>query len=1085
VAVPERDDAATAAGPLPTEDRVALPQPPAPPHTSAPFPAVLDGTLGFLAVVLAFLIALMPARNTDVWLHLATGKALADGTWRFGPEPFTYTGGTEPAVIHSWFDDWMSYQNFRLFGGPGLVICKALLIAVLAFVMIRLGRAGQGVGLPAACTALALIAMGTRLPVNPVCVSYLCLGLTLGLLHRAARLRATGSGWLAAYLPLPLLFALWVNLDSWFLLGPITVALYLTGEALGAARRPRPDFAGLAILVVVSVLACLINPWHIHAFTLPADLGLTGAAKVLRQDPAFQALFLSPFQSEYLRSSTALSASGAALLVLALASALSFLISHEGVHSWRLPVWLAFFLLACGWVRTAPFFAIVAGPILALNIEDFLTRRRSAPGYVPARVDWAVAGRQFAFLLGLVLIALAWPGWLQSQPYERRGWTVSPDPSLQRAAEQLQRWRADGRLPAKGNAFNISPEAANYLSWLCPAEKTWLDGRLEGAEDAQAYARVRRGLWGWSRRGEDWRADLRAHHVDHLILFDNNFDRMLPVCLRLLAQPVKPDELPEWPLLYLDGHVVIFGWRDPEKEGGADPFAGLVLNLDQRAFHPGPDKQAPRQRPAREPQPGEWWNSFLTPRQAPSADRDEAAIHLAHFALHQPLFHQLGQWIWANSMAAAAVGAALPGTPAALLVSRVDAILARTDHELLQLAVRLLHEEKPTVSPQDLLAIFLLEKHLRQQDDGPPGLLLLAIRAARRAIAANPDDARSYLLLGEAYRRLGQDTRERFWWSSLPDLRRLRQGQAAAALRQALQLQPDLAQAHASLSDLYLKMHLDDLALDHLGEQVRLARNRLASPAERPEEWSARVGRLEKQLQNQEERVKRARDIFETNAANLRIADRAQKALENGLGGKALQILRESEIAAFGAKGTQMELQLLLATGHLREMREWMTPDIQDLLGKQNYLWLQAQLAAASGDYDKADADLEAIIGILDRSVHFQDTQLSVREAMAFGLGQAVLEGSLEYESLPWRAHAFLRRVEFVRSTVGMAPQLQGEADLNVLRGLLALECGDAERAKRCFERALAMRGGGGQGSLDFGSRAIAELVLSWLARSE
>ena len=40
-----------------------------------------------LVLALAFLLASAPARHSDLWLHLATGRALADGAWRFGPDP--------------------------------------------------------------------------------------------------------------------------------------------------------------------------------------------------------------------------------------------------------------------------------------------------------------------------------------------------------------------------------------------------------------------------------------------------------------------------------------------------------------------------------------------------------------------------------------------------------------------------------------------------------------------------------------------------------------------------------------------------------------------------------------------------------------------------------------------------------------------------------------------------------------------------------------------------------------------------------------------------------------------------------------
>src|SRR5262249_37390134 len=118
----------------------------------------------------------------------------------------------------------------------------------------------------------------------------------------------------------------------------------------------------------------------------------------------------------------------------------------------------------------------------------------------------------------------------------------------------------------------------------------------------------------------------------------------------------------------------------------------------------------------------------------------------------------------------------------------------------------------------------VLTGFLAQRDRGPPEALLLAVRAARRALAANPDDAGAFLLLGEAYLRLARQTKEQSWSLRLPLLASTRRAQALTALRQAVLLRPDLDQAHALLFRLHAGAGHLDQALDHL-----LARKRIAS----------------------------------------------------------------------------------------------------------------------------------------------------------------------------------------------------------------------------------------------------------------
>ena len=51
----------------------------------------------------------------------------------------------------------------------------------------------------------------------------------------------------------------------------------------------------------------------------------------------------------------------------------------------------------------------------------------------------------------------------------------------------------------------------------------------------------------------------------------------------------------------------------------------------------------------------------------------------------------------------------------------------------------------------------------------------------------------------------------------------------------------------------------------------------------------------------------------------------------------------------------------MLQAGRAFEVRAWLEPDHQALLGYSPYHWLQAQAAAACGDYAAADAELDQL----------------------------------------------------------------------------------------------------------------------------
>src|SRR5262249_51956831 len=151
--------------------------------------------------------------------------------------------------------------------------------------------------------------------------------------------------------------------------------------------------------------------------------------------------------------------------------------------------------------RIIPFFAVVAGPITALNLQD-ATAWRYGTG-LPASERgrrWALAGRSLTVLLLLALLPLVCLGKLQP-PAGRFGtprrvaWGVEPAPSLQKAARQLDEWRAAGLLPAEARGFNWLPDLACYWAWYCPDEKGFFDHRYPLFAGAAAdYETVRRTL---------------------------------------------------------------------------------------------------------------------------------------------------------------------------------------------------------------------------------------------------------------------------------------------------------------------------------------------------------------------------------------------------------------------------------------------------------------------------------------------------------------------------------------------------------------------------------------------------------------
>src|SRR5262249_39109497 len=160
-----------------------------------------------------------------------------------------------------------------------------------------------------------------------------------------------------------------------------------------------------------------------------------------------------------------------------------------------------------------------------------------------------------------------------------------------------------------------------------------------------------------------------------------------------------------------------------------------------------------------------------------------------------------------------------------------------------------------------------------------------------------------------------------------------------------------------------------------------------------------------------------------------RVLERAVLALQNGLAGKARDMLLESDVSTFGAEGTALELELLLRTGRAREVREWAGAEQEEAGGTPSYRLLRAEALGAVGDYALAEAEFVE----LARAVSFGDEGQGSRprELMALRVGQALLDeqpGNASTGLLLWKV---FRRVDFLRTVPDVAQRIRREADVN------------------------------------------------------
>jgi hypothetical protein len=797
------------------------------------------------------------------------------------------------------------------------------------------------------------------------------------------------------------------------------------------------------LLISLSLLAaaCLLSPSHVFAFAPPLEP------------------IASPFAAAYLRS-VRFSPAGLAYFPLLGLGLLSFLLNLPSWHWQRSLPWAGLAVLSAFQERAIPFFAVVAGPVLAWNLQELVARRARAGRQTGKPVEpgpLVVLSRFLVVCLFVGLLVCAWPGWLQAPQvsrYEPRRWGVDLPPSLEAGAVTTQRWYQEGKLRPGWRGLHLTPQTVNAFAWFCPEEKAVLDPYLSDA------------LLNGRGAPADWVEGMRSAGIDHVVVYHPDWERTQAAVTRLLGNPK------EWPLLFLEGNLAVFGWRDPaiRRGGSPDPFRGRELDLNRLAFHRTDAQKAPRKPPDREPEPRLWWDAFWKNAPPRPLDRDEARMHLlqAEVVLGAAPYRRLAAW--EAGQGAALVGAAAGwGWPGGLFDGDLRRVLFRPS----------LPKGQP-VPPLSRLALTCQQWFAQEQDGADPASLYLAIRACRRALAESPEDAQAHLTLGEAYLRLLRNTRERVWGRRVGQIVQLRRAQASAALNQAVSLQPDLARAHDLLAALYREMGYLDLQLIHLRTCQELARHAGPSAGTRTDSAREVQAAFEREVSDLGDEVARRESAYAAEAGKLKVADRALLAVTHGLAGKARDLLLASDVAFFGPKGMALELELLLRTGRARDAREWTNPEQKSSLGAASYHWLRAQALAAVGQYALAEEECEQLGSLGDDPESSRPQQL-----MALLVGQAVLD---QQPALVWwfdQPGRALARSKFENRLAGLVTNLRRWANANVFRGLIALEQGNVEEAEVAFRLALdlwkdeatAASGGG----LDFSARPVAQACLAWL----
>jgi hypothetical protein len=1064
--------------------------------------------LALLALVVVFLLASFAARNSDLWLHLAAGKRLLQGAYiPGGTDPFSYTASDRVWVHHSLLFDvfaYLSYSAHRY----GLVLFKAAIITAAFALLFTLRRPSFSLWPWTVVVTLAGLAAAPQFLARSSVASLLFVSLTLCLLLRGEAASQRPWRWLGS---IALLFWLWAWCDQWFFLGPGLLVLAIVGELLqrwltssktqsdppqlhqpngeaNDALGPLPPLPLLIRGLILGLVVCTLTPFHVRIWELPIEL--TGAAV---QDPRLEQLFLGPLDRTYYSSpSFGRNLNGLAYGILLISGGAMLGLGVGPLRLAHVSLWLGLAALSLKSLYAIPFFALVAVPLLAGQLNQ-LSQRIRLRQWKDKRTRLillsSALGRWLTLLALLVAGVCAWPGWLHpvaGHPSGRRhvDWTVDPDPALVQAAQQIEQWRSSGQLPTEARGMLVSLELANYCAWFAPSEKVFINSRYtHHRAELPAFGAIR-GALGLHLRGEmpgsaELERQLTPWNVEYLgVHFTVIESRRQPELAALVQQLLWQDQ-EHFALWYLDGRTTIGGWRS---QRGQEQSSFARLKLDPVAMAFGSETvQLPQLLIQPIPPQLGLEADFIMKARWPSPAIDEA---LAWAQYSRWLEEQHQQRLLALQLGLRAADQILGGSAL---------ILAAT----------------PTAPPQaEQLAV-----------------PFLALRAARQAQADNPDDPDAYAALAEAL--------------ALPRLPLSADERAVArvtALRQCLVRLPPPEQfsfgtylAHPTktavqLAALYLgerqaigvfsgmpvnlpAFHLlrragatgaaivrggqvvehtpaiTLLPLDMARDTLRLAKNYLERDPQAFGDQTSRVtNELNEFLKQVDEQVQRLENLYEREKLRLPAQPSAATltaqfalALRHNLVGEALRLLEQEELRSVAPEIAFSRLVLLTALGYLEEaaaLLEAAPNRYESVVSlREPVRWLRYQLAVLAGDYAEAGAILEdfaaASIGLEPPLPRRGETlpQLPGIPFITRPDGQPFPYSLIKAVPLSTWLHSYMldRLINDQLLAALIAPYEQyrqqlllrriSDAEYFWRRGYLYLVTGDILRARRCLEQ--------------------------------
>lgn len=236
-----------------------------------------DFMLRWAAIFLALLFGFSKISDTRTLVHIKSGDQMrANGFLPSGTDTFSFTADGQPYANVSWLFDHVIGFVWSVGQETGLTLFKAILAVVIAGTLVNISVAGVPTWWSSICAVFAIVACSGDFAAQTELMTLLGMVWVLKYLHQHREGKDQGLTW-----KLPVLMAVWCNLDSRAWIGAFTILMYAIGTQIGNRQRrgdepPKqsdaPVRGNLWLPAGLCFAALLLNPFPLNSLLSPTTM---------------------------------------------------------------------------------------------------------------------------------------------------------------------------------------------------------------------------------------------------------------------------------------------------------------------------------------------------------------------------------------------------------------------------------------------------------------------------------------------------------------------------------------------------------------------------------------------------------------------------------------------------------------------------------------------------------------------------------------------------------------------------------------------------------------------------------------------